>query len=223
MTARAQGPCDDRRVIPIRRGAARCAAVTAVLAIAASGCGLSAELDRERNPERRPTPSPTYVAPTGVSVPEPSPSAASPTVPTQRESGCPESGVRLATGPVDAAMGLRATTLTLTNCGDRPYELNGYPSVRVLDEAGAPLAGVRTVEGTDEVFMAPDDPGPEPLTLGPGESAAADLYWRMAAEDGAYLRVVPRKGRDTVTVRPQETFDIGPENTLGTTAWKRAE
>ncbi|MHA5054462.1 DUF4232 domain-containing protein [Streptomyces sp. SD15] len=202
-------------MIAIRLTRTRPAVLACLLALAASGCGLSAELDRELNPDRKPTPSPTRAAPPPMSVP----SEPSPTVPVQGVRGCPSSGVRVDTGPVDAAMGLRAMTLTLTNCGKRPYEVNGYPSVRVLDEEGAPLPGVRTVEGTDQVPMAPDDIGAEPLTLAPGDTAWAALYWRMAAADGTYLRVAPQKGRGTMNVRPEEPLDIGPENTLGTTAW----
>jgi hypothetical protein len=75
------------------------------------------------------------------------------------------------------------------------------------------------VTGTDKVFMAPADLGPEPFTLHPGESARAILYWRMAAEDGTYLRVAPQKGQRVVTLSLPDPLDIGPENTLGTTAW----
>jgi hypothetical protein len=202
-------------VIAIRLTWTRPAALACLLALATSGCGLSAELDRERNPDRSPTPTPTRAAPPPVSAaPEPSLY-----VPLQRAAGCPSSGVRVDTGPVDGAMGLRAMTLTLTNCGDRPYKLNGYPSVLVLAEEGLPIVGVRTVEGTDKVPMAPHDPGAKPLTLGPGERAQAGLYWRMNAEDGPYLRVAPQQGRAATNVRLQEPLDIGPENTLGTTAW----
>ncbi|AVH55515.1 MULTISPECIES: DUF4232 domain-containing protein [Streptomyces] len=202
-------------MIAIRLQWTRPAALACVLALATSGCGLSAELDRESNPERRPTPVQTHAAPPPVSAtPGPSPS-----VPVQQAQGCPPSGLRFGTGLVNAAMGLRAMTLTLTNCGTRPYELNGYPSISVLDGEGALLTGVRTVQGTDKVFMAPDDPGPSPLTLAPGETARAGLYWRMAAEDGTYLRVAPEQGRDVTTVRLDDPLDIGPENTLGTTPW----
>jgi hypothetical protein len=204
-------------VIAIRLKWTRPAALACLLTPATSGCGLSAELDRERNPERKPTPTQTRAAPPPASAsatPEPSPS-----VPVQQARGCPSSGVRIDAGRVDAAMGLRGMTLTLTNCGKTSRIVNGYPSVRVLDETGAPLTGVHTVEGTDQVPMAPDSPRPEPFKLAPGETAHAVLYWRMAAEDGTYLRVAPDKGRDTVNIRPQEPLDIGPENTLGTTAW----
>lgn len=182
-------------MIATRLRPSRTAVLAGALALAASGCGFFAE------PAHKPRP------------------AASPTAAVQQARGCPPSGARVETGPVDGAMGLRAMTLTLTNCSEQPYELNGYPAVRVLDEKGTPLTGVRTVEGTDEVPMAPEDPGPAPLTLDPGESARAGLYWRMAAEDGTYLRVVPQRGRKALNVRPAEPLDIGPQNTLGTTAW----
>ncbi|MGW7264633.1 DUF4232 domain-containing protein [Streptomyces sp. NPDC054842] len=204
-------------MIAIRARWSRGAAVVCLLVLGASGCGLSAELDRERNPERSPTPTPSvpFEVPPAMSATPERPHA----VPVQPDAGCPRSGVRFRTGPVNAAMGLRATTLTLTNCGTRPYALDGYPVVRVLDEEGAPMAGVRTVAGTDEVPMAPREPGPRPLTLAPGESAEAGLYWRMAAEKSTYLRVGSRRDRDLVTIRPGDYLDIGPVNVLGTTPW----
>ncbi|NGO48256.1 DUF4232 domain-containing protein [Streptomyces ureilyticus] len=208
-------------MIAIRRGPARFAVLACLLALTTSGCGLSAELERERDPDPKLPPSPSVtlsVEPPPAVTPE-----ASPSVPVQEESGCPSSGVRFDTELVQGAMGLRATSLILTNCGSRPYELNGYPSIQVLDEAGEPLSGVRTVEGTDEVSMAPEDPGPEPLTLAPGESAYASLYWRMNNEKGIYLRVAPAKGREVTTVRAENYFDIGPENVLGTLPWKPME
>lgn len=216
----AEGACEDRRVIAIRRSSSRYALLVGVLALFASGCGLSAELDRELDPDpERP--------PVTTRPPEPPPASVtpdrdvSPSEPVQSQQGCPPSGVRFGTGLVDAAMGLRATSLTVTNCSSKPYELNGYPSVTVLDESGAPMKGVRAVEGTDKVSMAPQDPGPEPVTLAPGETAGAGLYWRMAVEKGMYLRVAPKKGDDVTTVRAQDYLDIGPENVLGTTPWKK--
>jgi hypothetical protein len=101
--------------------------------------------------------------------------------------------------------------------------LNGYPAVTVLDGSGDPFPGVRTVEGTDQVPMAPEDPGPRPLTLAPGRSAHAALYWRMHNTPGVYLRVAPRQGGTTVTVQPPYPLDIGPENVLGTTAWQPSQ
>ncbi|MFS8201367.1 DUF4232 domain-containing protein [Streptomyces sp. CWNU-52B] len=213
------------------RSAALACLLTLTLALAASGCGLSAELERERNPElkpppapsptvrppRSPSPPPSPSSPPGLSLPEPSPA-----VSADRTGSCPASGLRFEADQGDAAMGLRAMGLDVTNCGDRPYRLNGYPAVTVLDSSRDPFPGVRTVEGTDKVFMAPHDPGPRALTLAPGESAHASLYWRMNNTSGVYLRVAPKKGDATVTVQPPYPLDIGPENVLGTTAWQPA-
>ncbi|MFD5721062.1 DUF4232 domain-containing protein [Streptomyces sp. NPDC127036] len=117
-------------------------------------------------------------------------------------------------------MGLRGMTLTLTNCGKRPYAVDGYPDVvAVLGPEGTRVGGVRAVAGTDQVPMAPPDPGPKAFVLRPGERARAGLYWRMAAEEGSYLRVAPRKGQAAVTLPLPDPLDIGPRNTLGATAW----
>jgi hypothetical protein len=198
-------------------------AAVCLVAAATSGCGLSAELDREGDPGRTAVPIPVGTDATGhgrIVLPEPSKAGPSKVEPVRRDHACPSSGLRLDPGPIDAAMGLRGMALTLTNCGRRPYEVNGHPSVvHVLDRQRAPIAGVRCVTGTDKVFMAPADLGPEPFTLHPGESARAILYWRMAAEDGTYLRVAPQKGQRVVTLSLPDPLDIGPENTLGTTAW----
>ncbi|MFE1289253.1 DUF4232 domain-containing protein [Streptomyces sp. NPDC058751] len=227
----------SRTAVPRGRWA-RPVLLVCLLAAAATGCGLSAEIDRELDPGRTsvPDPGPSVIGTDAAHLPDPSgtygggplvievperPGAEpSRTAPALQGRGCPSSGLRLDVGPGDAAMGLRGTTLTLTVCGERPYEVNGHPSVlRVLDRDGAPITGVRAVEGTDEVFMAPADPGPEPFTLQPGESARACLYWRMAAQEGVYLRIAPQRGQRTVTLRLPEPLDIGPENVLGTTAW----
>ncbi|MCX4904194.1 DUF4232 domain-containing protein [Streptomyces sp. NBC_00878] len=210
-------------MIAIRPRSILSVALVCLLALGVSGCGLSAELDREGNPERKPTPTQTLTVEIPTRAANPSPSGIpthSPSVPVQEEQGCPPSGLRFRADAGDAAMGLRAMGLDVTNCGDRRYTLNGYPSVTVLDESGDPFPGVRTVQGTDEVSMAPEDPGPRQVTLDPGETAHAALYWRMHNQDGVYLRVAPEKGDDTVTVRPPNPLDIGPENILGTTAWQ---
>ncbi|MEW2164573.1 DUF4232 domain-containing protein [Streptomyces sp. NPDC007084] len=214
-----------------RGGWVRPVVVACVVMTVTSGCGLSAELDRERDPGRTEVPVPGAVRTDGSGplrieppvLPSSAPPSPSGAVPGQQGSGCPASGVRFEAGPVDAAMGLRAMTLTLTNCGKRAYEVDGYPEVAaVLGPRGEPIGGVRVVRGTDEVPMAPADPGPKAFTLRPGQSARAGLYWRMAAERGAYLRVAPQKGRRPVTVPLADPLDIGPENTLGASAWAPA-
>ncbi|WP_327408601.1 DUF4232 domain-containing protein [Streptomyces sp. NBC_01281] len=214
-----------------RGGWVRPVVAACVVMTVTSGCGLSAELDRERDPARTAIPSAVGTDGSGAlrieppqlpsSVPSPATSSSpSRVVPGQQGGGCPASGLRFGTGPVDAAMGLRGMTLTLTNCGKRPYALDGYPDVvAVLGPEGTRVGGVRAVAGTDQVPMAPPDPGPKAFVLRPGEHARAGLYWRMAAEEGSYLRVAPRTGQAAVTLPLPDPLDIGPRNTLGATAW----
>lgn len=157
------------------------------------------------------------------------PSSPEPTVAT----ACPESGVRVAAGPSEAATGLRVLGLRLTNCGERPYDLDGYPLLRVLDTDGEPLkvevargsAGIATVEG----FDAP----PEPLTLWPGETAETQLMWRNtvtgngAPQVGESLSIAPAEGRPWQPVEAGGQYpdglhiDVGSTGTLGVRAWHR--
>ncbi len=154
--------------------------------------------------------------------PEPTPAAV-----------CPESGVRVAAGLSEAAMGLRVLGLRLTNCGERPYDLDGYPLLRVLDTDGEPLkvevaqgsAGIATVEG----FDAP----PEPLTLRPGETAETQLMWRNTVTDngasqvGESLSIAPAEGRPWQPVEAGGQYpdglhiDVGGTGILGVRAWHR--
>ncbi|MEV5594129.1 DUF4232 domain-containing protein [Streptomyces sp. NPDC052496] len=142
--------------------------------------------------------------------------------PSRTAPDCPEDGVAIKGSRVDAAMGTRAMGITLTNCGERPYQVNGYAGVQVLDEDRKPLA-VKISHGSDIV----DDVGPEPLTLQPGEHASAVLMWRNRVTDGtgpavngAFLALTPAAGGS----RPQlvrELIDLGSTGKLGITAWHR--
>ncbi len=146
---------------------------------------------------------------------------------------CPESGVRVAAGLSEAATGLRVLELRLVNCGERPYRLDGYPLLRVLDAGGEPLkvevaqgsAGIATVEG----FDAP----PEPLTLQPGEAAETQLMWRNtvtgngAPQVGESLSIAPAEGRPWQPVEAGDQYpdglhiDVGSTGVLGVRAWYR--
>ncbi|OKI07264.1 hypothetical protein A6A06_35685 [Streptomyces sp. CB02923] len=171
------------------------AAVLGVVAFAGAGCSAGPE----EKPAAKPKPSRTAPA-------------------------CPADGVAVKGLPVDAAMGTRAMGITLTNCGNRPYKVNGYAGVQVLDEDRKPLA-VKISHGSDIV----DDRGPEPLTLKPGEHARAVLMWRNRvtsatdpAVNGAFLALTPAEGGG----RPQtvrELIDLGTTGKLGITAWHRED
>ncbi|WP_406197109.1 DUF4232 domain-containing protein [Kitasatospora sp. NBC_01560] len=137
---------------------------------------------------------------------------------------CSPEGVSLAAEEANAAMGLRVMGIRLTNCGSKPYALNGHPALRVLDGERAPLeisvqhgaAGIATLDGFDAA--------PKRVTLQPQESAVFQLVWRNTAtagdrpsDNGRYLDVAPLPGRPRLTV-PAD-LDLGTTGKLGVSAW----
>ncbi|RZF04739.1 hypothetical protein C0L86_03275 [Streptomyces sp. SCA2-2] len=198
-----------------------------VPALALTGCGLAAELEREADPARTsrpPSPEPSPTPP----VPETAPPA--PEAPPADDPGaaedCPASGFRARAAATDAAMGLRVGNVIVFNCGTETLKLKGYPVLQVLDREREPME-TEVVEGTRRISMGPEDPGPSPLVLEPGMSARSTLAWRYWAVDphtgnglGAYLRVAPDGETKPQTVEVADGgLDVG-EGVLGTTAWQ---
>ncbi|GAA2238950.1 hypothetical protein GCM10010430_20050 [Kitasatospora cystarginea] len=155
---------------------------------------------------------------------DPAPSDAVPSNSPGSSVPCPASGVDLRAGEADAAMGLRVLTVELVNCGNRPYALNGYPAVRVLDENREPL-DIAVGHGTSDIAVIDRfDAGPAPLSLQPGESARFGLVWRNTVTDGndapvngSYLSVTPRPGDPAQSV--PAFLDLGTTGKLGISAW----
>ncbi|CAM5703555.1 hypothetical protein SALBM135S_07584 [Streptomyces alboniger] len=195
-----------------------------------SGCGLSAELDRELDPAREAATA--EVTPSGAAEPSGAAGPSAPALgttapPAPGATACPASGWRMSPGMVTAAMGLRAMSVTLTNCGTGVREVNGYPDIRVrgLDKQ---LFAVTVLKGTEPVTTM-DDPGPGRVRLRPGESAYTSLVWRYSAVDaatrdgsGVYVDIAPAKGTPRQTIEPEGGLDIGETGMLGTTAWQRS-
>ncbi|MFB7086183.1 DUF4232 domain-containing protein [Streptomyces sp. NPDC056296] len=140
---------------------------------------------------------------------------------------CPPSGLRLTDDKGDAAMGLRVVGLHLENCGSRPYSLEGYPVLQLLDEDLEPVDGIDILRGTHGIHMAGEGGGvPRPVTLEPGESAVSGLAWRNTTQLGEavtvpYVRVRAEAGSDPVMVTPN--LDLGTTGKLGVRAWQKGE
>ncbi|MFI2614880.1 DUF4232 domain-containing protein [Streptomyces sp. NPDC018584] len=214
-------------VIP--RQPLRYAVALSATALLVSGCGLGAEIDREVNPEREPTPGATRPAPSGTATPrdlslgpEPTVGPSTPTAPP-----CPKSGVTMSPGMVTATMGLRAMSVRAINCGKGVRELNGYPDIRVrgLDRQ---LFDVTVLKGTEPITSM-ENPEPSRIRLKPGQSAYTSLVWRYSAVDastkrgsGVYVEIGPAKGAPRETIEPDGGLDIGETGMLGTTAWQRS-
>ncbi|WP_171165568.1 DUF4232 domain-containing protein [Streptomyces sp. I05A-00742] len=164
----------------------------------------------------------------------PSPAAASgpaagrtPSTPTATPDPCPREGVRVMAGTVDGAMGLRALTVQLVNCGTAPHTVDGRPDVRVLGERGQALDvtvhdDLTTIAGTGVRNSAP-----RPVTLRPGQAAEAVVMWRNTYDDpsrppllGRRLKVAPAVGEPGQTIAPEGGVDLGSTGKLAVGPWK---
>ncbi|MFF3440598.1 DUF4232 domain-containing protein [Streptosporangium sp. NPDC002721] len=140
---------------------------------------------------------------------------------------CPPSGIRVTSGDVNAAMGLRVVGLRLENCSTRAYHVDGYPLLQLLDKDRKPVTGVRVLHGSGGISTVTgfDDP-PQAVTLKPGESASAGLMWRNTVTDDTpihlpYVRVNAKAGARPVTVTPE--LDLGTTGKLGVSPWRKDE
>ncbi|MFJ2852883.1 DUF4232 domain-containing protein [Streptomyces rubiginosohelvolus] len=177
----------------------------------------------------RPDPTPSASAPRAETLPPtPAPGADAPaqgapaqTGPTAAPPGtCPSSGVVVDMGPVETGMMHRAVVLTLTNCGRKPYAVDGYPWVQALGEDGNPLP----VKVNEDGSYFGSDPGPKKLLLDPGLTVKSILAWVSTPEggdliEGDALAISAAPGLP-VRVFPLEGHDIRLMGELNTTAWR---
>ncbi|MFE4328395.1 DUF4232 domain-containing protein [Streptomyces sp. NPDC056831] len=203
------------------------------LGLSLSGCAGFLVPAGEGEPE--PTPSASYGVHAdklpspfpGISaaLPDrPSPPSAQGPAPTPAagvgRAGCPSSGVVVDMGEVQAALGHRAVGLTLTNCGSKPYRVDGYPSVRALDDAGDPLP-VPVNPGSS--YMG-SDPGPKEVMLKPGQTMRSLLAWVSTPTggdliEGDALEIAPAPGLEARAF-PLEGSDVRLLDELNMTAWR---
>ncbi|MFR9724727.1 DUF4232 domain-containing protein [Streptomyces sp. MS19] len=136
---------------------------------------------------------------------------------------CPPEGVRLAPGPVDAALGARGMRVTLTNCGTEPYTVGGYPVFTVLGEDAALL-------DVEQERSATAAEPPAEVVLPPGGAAYTVLEWRNTVTDvtrpatlGAELSFLTSEDGATQSVFPDGGLDLGTTDLLTVTPWTAAE
>ncbi len=205
------------------------AAVITVVTLTLSGCAGFLVPAGEGEPDRDPGPTgASRPAPSVPARPVPGPEAGATTNapargatrPAASAAGCPASGVVVDMGPVQTAMFHRAVTLTLTNCGKRPYRVHGYPSVRALGEDGGRIPVPVNAGGS----MFGNDEGPEEVMLKPGASVGSTLAWVSTKEGGDLIEgdaleiaAAPDTG---ARVFPLEGHDIRLMDELNTTAWR---
>lgn len=140
---------------------------------------------------------------------------------------CPSTGWRIDAGEPEAAMGLRALALTLVNCSQEVRSVSGYPRLQLLDAARDPVAGVRILDGTNEIStgLRGADVRPGTLRLAPGEAAAATVAWRNTTDAGPpavnapYLVVRVTADSPGVVFTPE--VDLGTTGRVGVSPWFR--
>lgn len=151
--------------------------------------------------------------------PQPTPPPPPPPAPvTTPENPCTREGVSLTAGPVEAALGHRASVVTMVNCGTKSLRVEGYPAVAVLDAARKPME-ITAEHGSS--YMA-KDPGARPQTLEPGQRLLSVLSWSNTvtagkSAAGAFVTVTPVPGGEARTL-PVDT-DLGTTGKLTVIAW----
>ncbi|GAA2951817.1 hypothetical protein GCM10020227_18680 [Streptomyces flavovirens] len=149
-----------------------------------------------RHPAQAAAPSGTVRAETLPAVPDTTSAPPQGAPGTTAPAGdCPASGAKVEMGPVSAAMFHRAVVLTLTNCGTEPYQVNGYPAVRALDEDGRRIP-------------VPVNPGGSMFGQDQGPKAVA----RVADRDGPASTRSPRPAAES---ERRHRSGGGPRSTRG--------
>lgn len=188
--------------------------VLVVILVLLAGCGV-----RPAAPPTEPT----------VSVPKPRPV----------RPGCPSEGVRLSLVGADSAMGLRAVTIELANCGSKPYTVNGYPLVRLYDEEDQEVRVVAERGSGSVASPSSFDNPPQEVVLQPGEKAWSGLMWRnlvndatveattavrieAATAEGRPWHDVPMDAPNGIGGTTTVDIDLGNTTALGVRAWLKA-
>lgn len=148
---------------------------------------------------------------------DPVPTAA-PTSTEAPDGACTAENTTILAPAADAATGHRAQAVQLVNTSAAPCVVNGYPDVAYGDQNGH-LLDVTVERGSS--FMA-QDPGPEPITLQPGDSVVAVIGWDANSVHGqlaarsVWVAAYPGAARLTWDV----SMDIIPGTIVHVTAWQ---
>jgi hypothetical protein len=106
-----------------------------------------------------------------------------------------------------AGAGNRYGKLVVTNNGASPCTINGYSGLQLLDSAGNPLP-------TD--LQRTTDPGPAPIVLAPGATAAANLHWTVVPTgDEPVDRPCQAEAARAAAIPPDETEPMSLQWGLG--------
>jgi Protein of unknown function (DUF4232) len=140
---------------------------------------------------------------------------------------CRPPGVQIMVGPTDGAAGLRVVTAWLVNCGTRPYTVDGYPSLRILDRSGHLLPEITVFQGLGNVTLIPDYDGPtQRVTILPGHRVTALIAWRdlvtrsdVNATFGDVFELAARPGEPVHRLTNGGRIDVGNTGKVAVSPW----
>ncbi|MEJ2853793.1 MULTISPECIES: DUF4232 domain-containing protein [unclassified Saccharothrix] len=140
-------------------------------------------------------------------------SSAAPVPPTSPTTAAPATGRCTAATlsgkvePTDAGAGNRYGKFVVTNTGQALCTLNGYSGFQLQDANGQPVP-------TD--LQRTPNPGPSPVPLAPGASAAANLHWNVVpAGDEPVDRPCQPEASNAAAIPPDETQPLSVAWGLG--------
>lgn len=157
-----------------------------------------------------------------VQVPPATPARAASPVPSDQPSVC-AGGLSVRPGHLDVSTGHYLLEIQLVNCGHTKIQINGCPSVRVLDADQKPFA-VTVVCGSASVPESYRPPA-RALVLSPGRSVTTVLAWLMVvtewstAVQGTYLEITPADGYPAQLVSRYSPYNLGNTGRIATGAW----
>lgn len=105
----------------------------------------------------------------------------------------------------DAGAGNRVSIFGVQNVGARPCSLTGYPSITLQDEAGDPLATVRSDRTLGSYFRPGQTPGP--VELAPQGQGFFDIAWNVVPDESAGQTTCPSAARIRMTA-PGDTSPV---------------
>ncbi|NUT96610.1 MAG: DUF4232 domain-containing protein [Saccharothrix sp.] len=159
-------------------------------------CGAALALAACGSPQQAADQQSLSLAPTSTSSANPVPPT-SPTTAAPASTRCTAATLSGKVEPTDAGAGNRYGKFVVTNTGQALCTLNGYSGFQLQDANGQPVP-------TD--LQRTQNPGPSPVPLAPGASAAANLHWNVVpAGDEPVDRPCQPEASGAAAIPPDET------------------
>ncbi|GAA0217242.1 hypothetical protein GCM10010492_13830 [Saccharothrix mutabilis subsp. mutabilis] len=161
------------------------------------GCGALVALAACGSPQQAADQQSLPLTPSSTSSAAPVPPTSPTTAATPAVARCTAATLSGKVEPTDAGAGNRYGKFVVTNTGQAVCTLNGYSGFQLQDASGRPVP-------TD--LQRTQNPGPSPVVLTPGASAAANLHWNVVPSgDEPVDRPCRPEASTAAAIPPDET------------------